>query len=395
MTLEPATSRRANLLFVAALVMELSRGIAIVAIPLFAIRMGADSFQLGTLGLCQRLPYVVLCFVFGSLSDRVGRKALVVTASVGLIGVYCVYPAARHLWHLFALVPVGALCVSLFWPPVQAWVSELPTASLGSRTSLFNMAWSVGSTVGCVIGGMLSEGGARHPFYVCAALSATLLLVVLATPARRRADSVAAPAPAPSLHPEQHPLNDVFLHASWVANFAAFASGGIIFFIFPKLAKSLSFSNTAIGALLFVSGLSRTATFFTLGRGEQWWYRLSRHVAAQIVGAAGIAAVGFLTQWAHIAVAFALVGYMCGTCYGASLVYSLRSGRGVGKRAGLHEGILVSGSMVGAFLGGLCAKHLGERSPYLLAMGLILIAALVQTVMVQRARRRLALSDAG
>jgi len=389
----PAASRRANLLFAAALVMELAGGTAIVAVPLLAISFGASEFQLGSLGLCQRLPYVILCFVFGGLSDRIGRKALATTSCAGLILIYAAYLGVSTLWHLFALIPLAAVCVSLFWPPVQAWVSELPTATLGRRASFFNMAWSVGGTFGCLLGGCLAEQGQRLPFIVCLAFSLVLLVLITNTPAKRKPKGIRQ-------HPEiqgedrtAHPLTDTFLYASWVANFAAFASVGMLFFIFPKLAQSIGISKTLIGSLFFVSGLSRTLKFFSLGRSESWWYRLRGHVSAQVIGAIGIASVSFVEQWSLLAVAFLLVGYMCGTCYGASLLYCLRSVGKEGKRSGLHEGILVAGSMTGAFVGGILAEMIHPRSPYLFCAALILVAATLQTLLVLRGRRRLAAAE--
>lgn len=389
----PTVSRRANLLFAAALVMELAGGTAIVAIPLLAISFGASEFQLGSLGLCQRLPYVILCCVFGRLSDRIGRKTLATTACAGLIVIYAAYLGVSALWHLFALIPLAAVCVSLFWPPVQAWVSELPTATLGRRTSFFNIAWSVGGTFGCLLGGCLAEQSQQLPFIVCLVFSSALLILITNTPAKRKPKGAQQQPESGDRDRTYHPLTDTFLYASWVANFAAFASVGMLFFIFPKLAQSIGISKTLLGTLFFVSGASRTLKFFSLGRSESWWYRLRGLVSAQVIGAMGIAVVGFVEQWQFLVVAFLLVGYMCGTCYGASLLYCLRSVGKEGKRSGLHEGILVAGSMTGAFVGGILAETVHPRCPYFFSAALILIAATVQTLLVLRGRRRLAATE--
>ena len=386
MNAQPPAHSRNNCLFAAALVMELAGGAAIVAIPLLAISLGASEFELGSIGLCQRLPYIVLCLVFGWLSDRIGRKTLATAACVGLIGLYALFACASALWHIFALVPLAAVCISLFWPPVQAWVSELPGRSLGRRTSFFNMAWSVGGTFGCLLGGLLSESSSRLPFTVCLCLSCALLLLILSTPTSRGVPSAQAASQPELFASDKRPLTDTFLYASWVANFAAFASVGSLFYIFPKLAKSLGMSGSIIGALFFVSGCSRTVTFFAMGRSEKWWYKLRGPIVAQMAGALGMAVVGFGATRVHMALAFMLVGYMCGTCYGASLFYCLRSTGKVGRRAGLHEGILVAGSMMGAFVGGICAQHIHPRSPYLLGACVILMAAGVQTWMVWSGR---------
>ena len=56
--------------------MEISGGIAIAALPLLAIGFGASEPELGKLAAAQRVPYILLCVLCGSLSDRTGSKVL-------------------------------------------------------------------------------------------------------------------------------------------------------------------------------------------------------------------------------------------------------------------------------------------------------------------------------
>jgi len=42
-----------------------------------------------------------------------------------------------------------------------------------------------------------------------------------------------------------------------------------------------------------------------------------------------------------------------------------------GRNTGLHEGILGSGGVLGAFFGGLVAGRFGLRAPYVLCFGLM------------------------
>ena len=394
MSTRAAASRRSHLLFVAAFVMDLAGGTAIVAVPLLGISLGASESQLGAIGACQRAPYILLCFLSGWIADRVSRKRLAAGACGGLISVYFLFTYATTLWHIFTFVLIGSVFRSFFWPPVQAWVSELPTSTLGNRASFFNMAWSSGATLGCLLGGWLAQKHDLLPFYVCFSLSGLLLILICATPSPTK---IASPkdtsSPLVPIH-QQHPLTETFLYASWLGNFAAFAAMGIFFYIFPKLAHSLDISKSLIGALLFLSGCSRTITFFSMGRSEAWWYKIRLQLLAGLAGALGIATIAFCTRWQYMIPAFVLVGFMCGISYGTSLFYCLRSAGSVGRRAGQHEAILVAGAMVGSLLGGLSAEHVHPRSPYFLAASLIIVAGATQAWMVRAGQTRLARTQA-
>ncbi len=384
----PASDRRANLLFVGAFVMEISGGIAITALPLLAIKFGASESQLGALAAAQRVPYIILCVLFGALSDRSGPKVLATLAACVLAGIYCNYPLATSVANLICLVPVTAVGVALFWPPVQAWVRELPTASMGKRATRFNMAWSLGSTIGFLIGGFIAERDERLPFWVCAGLMLVLLVLVRATPGGSKPSKRRAAAARGGAHIPTHPLNDAFLYASWVANFAAFGSMGVIFFILPKLLKELDYSNWFFGVLLFSNGLSRTFTFFLMGQTERWHYRLRHVIAAQCASALGMLLIAASRHWAVLLLGVAAAGHACGVCYGASLTYCLRSAGNVGRRAGLHESILIMGSVSGASVGGYCAQYYGAETPYLISAAALALAVAIQGAMIARARAR-------
>jgi len=366
--------------------MELTGGIVVVSLPLLAMSFGAEELELGCLCAYQRIPYVVLCLGMGWLSDRVGRKILVAASCVGLTLTHVLLCLATDMQHVYLLAMARASTLTLFWPPVMAWVSELPVAAISRRASFFNMSWSLGATFGCLAGGLLAQQTMALPFGASAVLSGFLLLTVLAIPGGRRVQHTAA-----AVHDSESDstvLGDAFLYASWVGNFATFASVGIVFGIFPKLAVSLGFSAQWLGLFFFVYGCSRTVTFFARGRTDRWHFRLRPLMAAQCAGVAGLLLVSVSRNWLTIVPAFVLMGCMSGTSYGASLFYCLHGGRSVGRRSGLHEGILVAGSMVGGFLGGVWAECIHPRAPYAMIACVVLIGCGTQALIVTRARRR-------
>ena len=81
------------------------------------------------------------------------------------------------------------------------------------------------------------------------------------------------------------------------------------------------------------------------------------------------------------ALAFILAGCCGGVTYVSSLMYSLEGAvQSRGKRSGLHEAVLGSGSVIGPLLGGVVGETLGLHAPFTAAavvFGLAIIAQLL------------------
>lgn len=71
------------LLFLIAFLTMLGFGIIIPILPYFAEQLGATSFQIGVLFASYNIMQLVFAPIWGTLSDRIGRKPLV---SFGLLG---------------------------------------------------------------------------------------------------------------------------------------------------------------------------------------------------------------------------------------------------------------------------------------------------------------------
>lgn len=107
-----------------------------------------------------------------------------------------------------------------------------------------------------------------------------------------------------------------------------------------------------VGILLAAISASRTITFFAMGQ-----KKLSQHhsiplTAAFLAGALGAAMVYAFCGHAAYMAGFLLIGIAQGIGYTASLFYSLDSGGKAGSKTGIHEAMVSSGVMAGAFLGG-------------------------------------------
>ena len=109
--------------------------------------------------------------VVGLLSDRFGRRPVLLTALAGLGVDYLVLAFAPNLWW----VVVGRLIAGAFGATVStanAYIADItPKEKRAAAFGLVGAAFGVGFIIGPLIGGVLGAIDIRHPFFLAAALS--------------------------------------------------------------------------------------------------------------------------------------------------------------------------------------------------------------------------------
>jgi MFS transporter, DHA1 family, tetracycline resistance protein len=125
-------------------------------------------------GLFSTIFAVVQFFgspILGTLSDRVGRRPVVLLSNFGTAVDYLILALAPNLGWLFAgRVLAGATTSSV--TVASAYIADVtPEDKRAGAYGMIGAAFGVGFVVGPVIGGLLGNHGLRLPFWVAGALS--------------------------------------------------------------------------------------------------------------------------------------------------------------------------------------------------------------------------------
>ncbi len=109
--------------------------------------------------------------ILGTLSDRVGRRPLVLLSNLGTSLDYAILALAPNLWWLFVgRVLSGATTASI--TVASAYVADVtPQEKRAGAYGMISAAFGVGFVVGPAIGGLLGAHGLRVPFWAAGALS--------------------------------------------------------------------------------------------------------------------------------------------------------------------------------------------------------------------------------
>ena len=137
---------------------------------------GGDLAQAATWGGLMMTSFAVMQFLFGptigNLSDRFGRRPVLLVALLVMALDYVVMALASVLWLLFIGRIVGGITAAT-QSTANAYMADVSKPEdKAANFGLIGAAFGIGFVLGPLIGGILGEYGTRAPFYAAAVLAA-------------------------------------------------------------------------------------------------------------------------------------------------------------------------------------------------------------------------------
>jgi DHA1 family tetracycline resistance protein-like MFS transporter len=171
-------NRQASVIFVliTLFIDVLGMGLVIPILPrlvqnLVGGEIGEASFIFGLLVSIYAVMQFFCAPILGALSDRFGRRPVILLALAGLGVDYVLLSVAPSIWWLV----LGRVVAGIFgatFTPVGAYIADVsPPDKRAANFGLIGVAFGLGFIAGPALGGVLGESGLRLPFMVCAALT--------------------------------------------------------------------------------------------------------------------------------------------------------------------------------------------------------------------------------
>lgn len=160
------------ILFVIVFVDLLGFGMVIPVMPLYAERLGASDAWLGLLSAGYSLMQFVFAPIWGRLSDRVGRRPMLLASIAMTALAFAAYGAATSFAALLAArLFAGAATANI--GIARAFVADVTTPEDRAKgMGLIGAAFGLGFVLGPVLGGLLSVHSLSLPPYAAAVLAA-------------------------------------------------------------------------------------------------------------------------------------------------------------------------------------------------------------------------------
>ncbi len=386
----PGASSGAQLvLFLTVFFDLLGFGIVIPFLPMYAERLGVGAGGVGLLLAIYSLMQLVCAPILGLISDRIGRRPIIMLGLAGSSAGYLIYGFADSFGWLLLSRALHGVCAATV-PTAQAYIAD--TTSEEERThgmGMIGAAFGLGFVLGPALGGMLGHASLRTPVFLASALTFANLLFAYArlpeshqpeTGVRLELARVAAPLITLPRDLARHHLARLFATA-FLVTFALAALEATFALMIPQV---YGYGAFGVGALLALAGLVQAlAQGYLVGRmaprfGEARLLRIG--LIALILGLGPLASVGSRTVMIGL-LALLSLGYGLSSPSIASLI-SKRTARHLqGEVLGVNQSALSLARIFGPVAGGLVYDWLGPAAPYVGGAAAAVLALMLATAL--------------
>jgi DHA1 family tetracycline resistance protein-like MFS transporter len=227
-------------------------GMIIPILPLYAKSFQAAEWQIGLLLGCYSFMQFLASPVLGYISDRIGRKPVLLVSLIGSAIGYAVMASAASLTMLFIARIIAGICGASVGT-AAAYIADItPPENRSRRMGLIGAAFGVGFVLGPAIGGILSQFWTKGPFWFGAGLAflnAIAVLLILPEPEKHVKRSEAA-IPAGTDVVDQTGQGGIPILV--VTYFVAIAGFAIVTMIYPQVLDRRFTLTPAQISLVFV-----------------------------------------------------------------------------------------------------------------------------------------------
>jgi DHA1 family tetracycline resistance protein-like MFS transporter len=161
----PQQRRTLTFVFLTVFLDLLGAGILIPIMPYLVRQFRSDAFTVGMLSVAFSMAQFVAAPVLGALSDRVGRRPVLLFSIVGSAFGYFLFGWAGSLWVMFlARIVDGATGGNI--STAMAAIADISAPKDRAKNfGLIGMAFGLGFIIGPALGGLLSKISLQAPAY--------------------------------------------------------------------------------------------------------------------------------------------------------------------------------------------------------------------------------------
>jgi len=213
------STRRSSIgiIFLTVLIDLIGFGIVIPVLPLYAEKLGATAWQIGLLVGVYSFAQFIFSPIWGKISDRVGRRPVLIVSVIGTAIGFFLMGAAPTLGPAIGFAVLPLLFAARILDGIsggnistaQAYIADITAPEERSKSmGMIGAAFGLGFMIGPAIGGILAQVSMGAPFYFAGALAAAnAILITLILPESLDAEHRSDRQPKQS-------LADVFRHAN-------------------------------------------------------------------------------------------------------------------------------------------------------------------------------------
>ncbi|MBI9074174.1 MAG: MFS transporter [Desulfatibacillum sp.] len=360
-------------------------GIIWPLIPVYAVEMGAGGLLLGLIIASFNMSKTVCGPFMGRISDRWGRKKLIVIGLLAYASMSVLYTMA-HKAELLIFVRIFHGMASVMVVPIaMAMAADMaPRHELGLYMGTLNMAVMLGLGIGPALGGTIRDHlGMNAAFYTMGALALlTCILVIIFIPPDSQTRSFREDHKA-------YTVKQIFTHrialGIIVMRFLAASGQGAVYTFLPLLALELDLTSSQVGVIL-------SANIFLIAFLQRASGRLADRINPKYLVLAGTFAAGltvlgmpFVGGFFMILILNILMGAANGVSLPGGLVITGQLGRTMGMASlmSITDAAWSLGLIVSPILSGIILDLYGLPYVFVVGSALILIGGVAVSIFLK------------
>jgi MFS family permease len=353
-------------------------------LPLFAVHLGATASQVGIIAAVSTLAGIAFSIPAGLLSDRFGRKTMLIAAGVVFASAPAMYLFTTGIWQLATIRFYHGLATAIFMPVAMAYVSDLHEESKGEKLGWFSTATLLGRFMAPLTGGALlgylgsdSNLGFAVIYSVCL-VGGTLALLVFA---KMPSSASSLQAPKTWKHQREGLMQLVssgpLLAIGMVEAAVLFMYGTIEVFL-PLYGLSHGIGAFAIGVCLAAQVITLAATKPIMGRLSDRHGRSGQIVWGALLGVAAAACMAASANFVMLLALSTLTGLSLSmvTSATSAAVADISRCELRGSAMGVFGTIMDVGHSAGPLVSGMVVSFFGFQAAFI-GSAIILAMAVV------------------
>jgi len=330
-------------------------GIVVPLLPVYAYELGASGLYIGLVFGAFSLSRTFFLPYFGRLSDKKGRKPLIVAGLLAYALISIGFILSKNIETLIIMRFIQGISSAMLIPVIQAYVGDItPEGSEGMSMGMFNMSMFFGLSVGPLAGGMINEHFSLNTSFLCMGILAFLgfSLCLFLLPPTKSERAVSRKREVVSW---KKLLRDKDLTGLFFFRFAYAACIGVVWGFLPVLADSeFHLSSSYIGILVmlgvFISGVMQTPMGYMADRFDK---RIMILIGGFIMAFA-ILLFNWADGFGDLFIANVLIGIGGGIAMPALMALAVLKGKTT-KAMGSVMGIITMAHSSGMLTGSLAA----------------------------------------
>ncbi|MDP2167066.1 MAG: MFS transporter [Thermodesulfovibrionales bacterium] len=363
-------------------------------LPLFASHLGADPSGIGFVASVSAFTGIVASIPAGLLSDRLGRKRMLIFSLFVFSTAPFLYLFVGNIWQLAAVRFYHGFATAIFIPVAMALVADLFHTERGEKMGWFSTSTLLGRFMSPMAGGVIIGMLVLNPslsykavYLTCGVAGIIALLLALKLPTPEKATE----------------------NPSWIGTFSAFKSvvsdRGIVIIsgveaamlfaygtfetFLPLYSMKSGLSAYHVGIFLSSQVITLALTKPVMGRFSDRHGRMPQILAGTVFGALCMGSFSLFRSFLPLlalSIAFGLCLSVVTSATSAFIADSSRK-ESHGSAMGILGSIMDVGHTAGPLVSGIIAAYFGYGKSFVGAAAVLILAAVVYGIYALRIRR--------